>query len=620
MRLLRGFWSLLVGIKDLMVMILLLLFFGGLAAALSFAPRTPTSTSGAMVLKLDGVIVEQPAEPDPFGAIAATPITREYRLRDVIRAIDGAARDPLIKAVVLDLDRFGGGGQAALAAVGAALDRTRASGKPVLAYATGYLDDSYQLAAHASEIWLDPLGAVLIAGPGGSQLYYKGLLDKLGVDVEVYRVGSFKSAVEPFTRSDQSPEAREANQALADTLWATWRDEAARARPKARIADYVADPQAFITGTDGDVARAALAAGLIDRLGDRAAFERHLAGIAGEQASGPLPYQAVPFDRWIAARPASTAGDPVGVLTVAGEIVDGEAGPGTAAGDTIAGLLHEELKRGRIKALVVRVDSPGGSVIASERIRSAIMAAKAQGLPVVVSMGSLAASGGYWVATPADMIFAEPATITGSIGVFGLLPSFEGALAKLGLSADGVKTTPLSGEPNLFEGTSPEFDRLAQIGVEDMYRRFVALVAASRKLSPTRVDEIGQGRVWAGGTARQIGLVDRFGGLEDAVAEAARRAKLDPAKVHALPIEKPESMFARFFADLAYGEQVRVPADAWTRLARRPETLLARALDDLQRMAAGPTMQVHCLNCPVPVGGRQMRPGTLAALLARAGF
>lgn len=607
MRLVRGFWKVLVGIKDLLVLIFMLMFFGVLYMALSMTPNPAISAgSGALVVDLNGTLVEQPANIDPMSLIGGNDnVTGEYRLRDVISALRAAAKDSAIKVVVLDLDRFVGGGQATIGDAAAAVDEVRRAGKPVYAYATGYTDDSYLLAAHASEVWMDPLGAVMLAGPGGSRLYYKGFLDKIGVTAHVYRVGEYKSAVEPFTRADQSPEARAANQALADSLWRSWQENVVRARPKAKVGDYSGNPQAFVDATRGNIAQAAVAAGLVDTLGDRVAFGVHVAKLAGDD-DGPGSFKTVSFNRYAAAHPAPGGGT-IGVLTVAGEIVDGHADPGKAGGDTIANLLSDELGRDRIKALVVRVDSPGGSVMASERIRNAILAAKAKGLPVVVSMGSVAASGGYWISTPADRIFAEPSTITGSIGVFGIIPTFQGTLQKLGLSADGVKTTPLSGEPDVFKGTSPQFDRLIQLGIEDVYRRFVGIVAQSRRLSPQRVDEIGQGRVWAASTARGLGLVDGFGSLDAAIAEAARMAKLDPANVRPLFIEREPNAFEKFLrqAALSNDDEEAAP-DAWTRVARQPQHILAQAFGDARQIMAGPAVQVRCIEC-----GAMGAPGNL---------
>lgn len=539
MKLVRGAWKILVGIKDFLVLVFMLLFFTMLFAALSAKPNPGSVRDGALLVALDGALVEQPEEVDPFSRLGGGGAVKQQRLRDVVRALDAAKTDSHVKAVVLDLDRFTGGYPAAISEVAAAIGKVRAAGKPVLAYATAYADDSYALAANASEIWVNPLGGAMFAGPGGTRLYYKGLIDKLGVNAHIYRVGKFKSAVEPYMRSDMSPEAKEADLAMYQQILDQWRQEIAKARPKARVADYLAKPAEIVTAAKGDIAKANLAMGIVDKLGDRLAFGKRVAEIAGAPSGKPAGnFNRIKLADFVAAHPLPTGGDAIGVITVAGEIVDGKAGPGKAAGDTVSAALLKGLAGKNLKALVVRVDSPGGSALASEQIRQAILQAKAQGLPVVVSMGSLAASGGYWVSTAGDTIFAEPNTITGSIGIFGVIPTFEKTLAKIGVGTDGVKTTPLSGQPDIYGGTNAETDALLQSAIEAGYARFIGLVASARKLTPERVNEIAQGRVWIGGTAHQIGLVDRFGGIDDAIAEAARRAKLDPAKVHAVYLEK----------------------------------------------------------------------------------
>jgi protease-4 len=622
MRFMGKVWRLLVGVKDGLVLILMLLFFGLLYAALSADPYPGSADEGALLLDLGGTIVEQPAEVDPIEALAgSSSLVREYRLRDVVHALETAATDGRVKAVALDLDVFTGGGQAALTQVGEAIDTVRRANKPVIAYATGYGDETYQLAAHASEIWVNPLGGVLIAGPGGTGLYFKGLLDKLGVTANVYRAGAYKAAVEPFTRTDMSPESREANQALAGALWETWLDDVRRARPKAQLAAYVGAPGQRIAAAGGDMARAALAAGLVDKLGDRAAFGKRLAEIVGtEEESVPGSFNAIHYDEWINSNPASTTGGRIGVITVAGEIIDGPAGPGTAGAETIVENLETGLRDHDLSALVVRVDSPGGSTFASERIRQAVLDAKATGLPVVISMGSVAASGGYWIATAGDQILAEPSTITGSIGVFGILPSFEGTLQKLGVGADGVKTTPLSGEPDLYRGPSPEADQLIQSSVLSTYRHFLRLVSAARKLPVERVDAIAQGRVWDGGTARQLGLVDRFGSLDDAIAEAAKRAKLDAGDAEAVYLEPAPGLLESFLSSAAGGAEA-TSRDPFGAVALRPQLLLQRALSDAQAILDGPSIQARCLQCPPstrPLGRaeRKSLAGWLAGLLA----
>ncbi|GAO39502.1 protease IV [Sphingomonas changbaiensis NBRC 104936] len=599
MRFLAGFWRLLVGIKDALVLIFMLLFFGALHAVLTYSPNRPVG-SGALLLDLNGTIVEQPADRGPLDSLTAggAAVAREHRLRDVVRALDAARTDDDIKAVVLDLDRFLGGGQVALETVGEALDRVKRAGKPVFAYATGYTDDSYLLAAHASEVWMSPMGGAAFAGPGGSRLYYKGLLDKLGVNAHVYRVGAFKSAVEPYIRTDQSPEARQANEALATALWQGWQRNVANARPKARLAEAVANPAGA-----GNLSQAAVGYGLVDKLGEREAFGARVAQVAGkdDKTGG---FRTVRLDDWTAEHPLKYKGGNIGVVTVAGTIEDGNAGLGSAGGETIARTIRQALARGDVKALVVRIDSPGGSALASERIRSALLEAKAKGLPVVVSMGSVAASGGYWVASAGDHIFAEPTTITGSIGVFGVLPTFEASLAKIGITTDGVKTTPLSGQPDLFGGTTPAFDKLAQTGVDDIYGRFIALVAASRHLAPARVNEIGQGRVWDGGSARQLGLVDAFGGLDDAVAEAARRAKISSPSI--VYLEKQPSWWEQLASDWSRpdNEGEDDGSDMLSRLAARQQAIAWTAIDDARRLASGASIQARCLECEIALAPR----------------
>jgi protease-4 len=597
-------WKLLVGIKDGLVLIAMLIFFILLYGIMTGRPTVGRGESGALVLDLSGPIVEQPSQSSAGEVLSGRSGPKQYRLRDVVNALRTGATDDRVKAVVLDLDIFSGGGQTTLQAVGDALDGARKAGKPVLAYATAYDDDSYQLAAHASEIWMSPMGGVLVTGPGGSNLYFKGLLDKLGVTANVYRVGTYKAAVEPLIRNDMSPAAREAAQALAGSLWEDWQQQVARARPKAKLADYIANPAAKVGAAGGDMAKAALDSGLVDHVADREAFERRVAAVAGTRWSAvPSSYRRIKLDAWTEANPATDDGQ-IGILTVAGDIVDGSAGPGSAGAETIVRALDRGLREKNLKALVLRVDSPGGSALASERIRQAVLAAKAKGLPVVVSMGSVAASGGYWVSTAGDRIFAEPSTITGSIGVFGILPSFQGTLGKLGIGADGVKTTPLSGEPDLLKGPSPEAGQLIQMGVEGTYRRFLALVSAARHMPEARVDQIAQGRVWDGGTARQLGLVDAFGGLDDAVAEAARRAKLDPGKAKAVWLEKEPGFADTLLASFANkdDDESLTAADSFSRIASRPRLLMLQAIADVERMLKGSAIQARCLECPVVAG------------------
>jgi protease-4 len=537
-------------------------------------------------------------------------------LRDLVAALREARTDDRVKAVALDLDGFTGGGQTALSDLSDAIRAVRSSGKPVLAYATGYTDDGYQIAAAASEVWLNPLGLVAIAGPGSQHLYYKGLLDKLGVTPHVYRVGTYKAAVEPFTRSDMSPEARENAQALANALLESWRESVLKARPNAKIDAYMRDMPGAVQAAGGDMAKAALNAGLVDKIADRQAFEQRLAQLGGEDENALGGYKRIKLPAYVRDAREDREYGPIGVVTVAGMIVDGKASAGTAGGDSIAELIEKGLSDNNLKALVVRVDSPGGSVLASERIRQAILEAKRQKLPVVVSMGNVAASGGYWVSTPADFIYAEPSTITGSIGVFGILPSFEGTREKLGLGADGVKTTPLSGEPDVLNGPSPEAEQLLQTGVDSIYRRFLGIVSQSRHKSPAEIDRIAQGRVWDGGTARQLGLVDGFGGMDEAIAKAAELAKLGDER-GVTYLDRPTTFKEQLIEMLAEQEKDEgsVPAEGFA-LFGNGQMKLAQALADVRSVLSGPSIQVRCLECPTVTPARieKKDAGFLSAL------
>ncbi len=613
----RKAWRILVAFKDGMVLVFMLLFFGLLFSVLSASPNPAQVKDGALLIKLDGVIAEQPTPVNPLSAlVAAQAPIRQYRQRDIIRALDLAIANDSIKSVVFDLETFLGGGQANLAAIGERIDAVKKAGKPVYSFATAYSDDSYQVAAHASEIWMDPMGGVYIAGPGGSQPYIKGLLDKLGITTHVYKVGTYKSAVEPFIRNDQSPEAEEALQAVLDEVWGQWRADVAKARPAAQLDGMLKDPAGTVEAAKGNLASIATANKLVDKLGDRVAFGSYLAGKYGKSSPEKAGHFAgTSMPALLAANSPNNEGEAIGVITIAGEIINGKGPAGTAAGTTVSDLIYDALDNKDLKALVVRVDSPGGSVLASEKIRLAIEAAKAKKLPVVVSMSNLAASGGYWVSTPADVIFAEPSTITGSIGIFGILPSGENALRKIGVTSDGVKTTPLSGEPNVLGGVSADFNRVAQSTIEKGYEDFISRVAVSRKKTLEQVDAIGQGRIWAGGTARQIGLVDRFGGIDEALAEAAKLAKLGKDGWHAEYIDPKQDFLTQLLGDADAGdeqEQAAAPMDVFARAAWEQNLAWQRIEHDVRLLSGVRGAQVRCLECGV-IAGSPMVPSASAA-------
>ena len=600
MQFVRVSWKILVGLKDLLVLLFMLLFFAAIFALLNASPNPAIVRDGALLLKLDGVVSEQPAEIDTLTTLTSSAASvGEMRQRDIVRALKLAETDDRVKAVVVDMDRFMGGGQASLAAIGSSLDGVKKAGKPVYAFATAYTDDSYQLAAHATQIWMDPLGGAMLTGPGGSQPYFKGLLDRLGVKANIYRVGTYKSAVEPFMRSDQSEASKAAIKGVYDEIWGQWKAAVAKARPQAQLEQVLTDPAGAVEGAQGNLAQLALSSKLVDTLGDRVAFGKFVASKVGaDDKKTTGGFANTPMDAFLAHYGPASAGKQIGVITIAGTIVDGEGGPGSAAGDTVSGLIYDALDNKDLKALVVRVDSPGGSVMASEKIRLAIEAAKAKKIPVIVSMANLAASGGYWISLPADVIFADPSTITGSIGIFGVIPSAEVGLAKIGVNADGVKTTPLSGEPDVLNGLSPEFDRVAQSAIENGYRQFLNRVAAARKKTPAQVDAIAQGRVWAGGTARRLGLVDRTGGMNDAFAEAAKRAGLKSDGWHAEYIEPPVSFTETLLQGLMPKRaQATAPMDIFAHAAWQQNLFAQRVARDLNMLTGVKGVQAACLEC-----------------------
>ncbi|QNE05024.1 signal peptide peptidase SppA [Croceicoccus marinus] len=622
----RKVWKLLVAIKDGLVLLLLLLFFGALYAVLTFRPVAAVVEDGALLVALDGVVVEEPAPTDPFAMVlsTSTPI-QEHRARDVVRAIEGAATDERIKAVVLDLDYFLGGGQVHMEEIGKAIDKVRAADKPVLTHAIAYTGDSMQLAAHASEIWVDPLGGAPVAGPGGTYLFFGQIAERLKINVHVYRTGEYKSAVEPYTRSGFSDAARSDIEGTYGNLWENWLDGVSRARPQAQVRQVAMDPVASIRAANGNGAQAAVNTGLADRIGSYEDFSLRVAELVGNDPSlpdEPRSFAHTSYRDWVEAVAPPLDGRAIGVVTVAGSIVDGEAGPGTAGGDRIAALLDEALQDD-LAALVVRVDSPGGSVTASERIRQAILRHKARGIPVVVSMANVAASGGYYVATPGDAIFADPSTITGSIGVFLAVPSAENALPEWGVTTDSIRTSPLAGQPDLLGGFTPEMDAILQAQVEHSYDLFLGLVSESRNISRARLrSDIAGGRIWAGGPARQVGLVDRYGNLNEALAHAAQLAGLGAGDWHARFLQDEPDPFTAFLQSMTAPEEAVEEGDMLAVMMARRDLAAGRSLADLAELLDRPRIQARCVGCPPPVSGatEDASPAVLRVLLDRVGL
>jgi protease-4 len=604
----HGVWHFLDGLRRVLHLILLLFFFAVVLVALRGSiPTVPERA--ALVIAPEGRIVEQLSGDPLQRAIedARGKDRTETLLWDLTDSIRAAAKDKRIPVLVLDLDHFEGAGQPTLEELTHAIREFRASGKKVIAFATSYLQDGYYIAAQADEIYLDPLGFVLIDGYDGYHMYYKDALDKLGVDINVFRVGTFKSAVEVYTRNDMSPDARENALGYLTALWNNYQIATTQARrlPADALATYVADLPKTIPAASGDAPSVALKAKLVTGVKTRLEVEHELIGMVGEDETDGSFRQIADEDyaRIVHAQRKLGAGrgHRIGVIVAEGEILDGDQPPGTVGGESTARLIRNARMDDNVRAVVLRVDSPGGSVNASEQIYQELKALKAAGKPLIVSMSTYAASGGYYIAAPADEIWASPATITGSIGIFAIIPTVPRTLAKIGVNVDGVGTTPLSGQLRLDRPLGAPARALLQSTVERGYEEFVMRVANGRGKTRDQVDEIGQGRVWAGVDGKRLGLVDNLGSFEDAVRAAARRAKLTAYDVHFIEPELtwPEQLAMQFKSSIAR-LLLRASADNGA-LARVVHQLdpLAREVELLSHFTARDRLYAYCF-CGVP--------------------
>lgn len=486
---------------------------------------------GALLLDISGVIVDKPSTNHRLGALgrqlfgASSDRLQENSLFDIVNAIRQAKDDRNIPGIVLDLKNFTGADQPSMRYIGKALREFRDSGKPVFAVGENYSQGQYYLASFANKIWLSPQGQVDLHGFATNGLYYKTLLDKLKVSTHVFRVGTYKSAVEPFIRDDMSPAAREADSRWIGELWQNYLHTVSANR---QISPQQLFPgaQAIIDGltsVGGDTAKYALDHKLVDALASSADVEKALTKQFGWSKT-ENNYRAISYYDYSLKTPADTGGT-IAVIFANGAIMDGEETPGNVGGDTTASQIRDARLDPKVKAIVLRVNSPGGSVNASEVIRAELAAARAAGKPVVVSMGGMAASGGYWISTPANYIVASPSTLTGSIGIFGVINTVENSLSSIGVHSDGVSTSPLA-DISMTKALSPEVQQMMQLSIEYGYKRFITLVADARKRTPEQIDKIAQGHVWTGEDAKANGLVDSLGDFDDAVAKAAELAKL----------------------------------------------------------------------------------------------
>ncbi len=536
LRVVRSLWRAVDGARRFTVnLVFILLLALLLAILLDRGPRVPDKA--ALVIAPVGALVEQRSGDAADRALRELTGdgVRETLVRDVVAGIRAGKDDPRIAALLLDLDELSGGGMSSLRSVKAALAEFRASGKKVIAAADVYGQAGYYLAAGADEIHLAPLGLVLIQGFGIYRPYYKEGLDKFEIEAHVFRVGEFKSAVEPYLRDDLSPEARESYLDILGDLWSAYLEDVAAGRKTtpAALAALIDRLDERLRAAGGDAGRALLEAGLVDRLSNRDEVRARMVELVGEEKKEHTFHQVALADYLEAqdlAEPEQPKGDAVGVVVARGTILDGEQPAGKIGGDTTSALVRQARENEKVKAIVLRVDSGGGSAFASELIRRELALARAAGKPVVVSMGSVAASGGYWISTASDQIWADPTTITGSIGIFGVLPTFQKPLAKyLGVHVDGVGTTWLAGAYRPDRALDPRFAGVMQNLIDRGYEDFLARVGEARKMSRDEVDRIGRGRIWSGADAQRLGLVDHLGGLEPAIAAAGELARLGKA-------------------------------------------------------------------------------------------
>ncbi|ELF3223426.1 signal peptide peptidase SppA [Salmonella enterica] len=527
-------WRLLNFVREMVLnlfFIFLVLVGVGIWMQIGNGSNSEQTARGALLLDISGVIVDKPSTNHRLGALgrqlfgASSNRLQENSLFDIVNAIRQAKDDRNITGIVLDLKNFTGADQPSMRYIGKALREFRDSGKPVFAVGENYSQGQYYLASFANKIWLSPQGQINLHGFATNGLYYKTLLDKLKVSTHVFRVGTYKSAVEPFIRDDMSPAAREADSRWIGELWQNYLNTVSTNR---QISPQQLFPgaQAIIDGltsVGGDTAKYALDHKLVDALLSSADVEKALTKQFGWSKT-ENNYRAISYYDYSLKTPADNGGT-IAVIFANGAIMDGEETPGNVGGDTTASQIRDARLDPKVKAIVLRVNSPGGSVNASEVIRAELAAVKAAGKPVVVSMGGMAASGGYWISTPANYIVASPSTLTGSIGIFGVINTVENSLSSIGVHSDGVSTSPLA-EISMTKALSPEVQQMMQLSIEYGYKRFITLVAEARKRTPEQIDKIAQGHVWTGQDAKANGLVDKLGDFDDAVAKVAALAKL----------------------------------------------------------------------------------------------
>ncbi|HCH4002113.1 TPA: signal peptide peptidase SppA [Vibrio parahaemolyticus] len=603
----KGIWKSITFIRLALANLIFLLMIAVFYFAFTYTGegRPVIEKESALVMNLSGPIVEQRRYVNPMDSVAGSLLSNEMPkenvLFDIVDTIRYAKDDAKVSGLVLALRDLPETNLTKLRYIAKALNEFKASGKPVYAVGDFYNQSQYYLASYADKVYMAPDGGVLIKGYSAYSMYYKTLLEKLDVSTHVFRVGTYKSAIEPFIRDNMSDAAKESATRWVTQLWSAFVDDVTTNR---NINAKVLNPTmeellAEMKSVDGDLAQLAVKMGLVDELATRQDIRTLFAKEFG--SDGKDSYNAISYYDYLATiRPDYTlANHDIAVVVASGAIMDGQQPRGTVGGDTVASLLRQARNDEKVKAVVLRVDSPGGSAFASEVIRNEVEALKKAGKPVVVSMSSLAASGGYWISMSADKIVAQPTTLTGSIGIFSVITTFEKGFSKLGINTDGVGTSPFSGDgitTGLSEGASQAF----QLGIEHGYKRFISLVGSNRAMTVEEVDKVAQGRVWTGQDALSFGLVDQMGDFDDAVELAAKLANVTDYGIYW--VEEPLSPTELFLQEFMNQVKVSLGVDATSLLPKSLQPVAQQFEQDaslLQSFNDPKGQYAFCLNCQV---------------------
>ncbi|ACE86286.1 signal peptide peptidase SppA [Cellvibrio japonicus] len=595
-------------LRNTLLNLFFILIVIAIIAALGAGAPKPLPTEFALRLAPTGILVDQRTYIDPTSMLLSDENLQEQEtlVRDLIEAIQQAATDKRVSMIVIEPGKLLGGGISKINEIGQALEAFKASGKKIIAASHYYSQDQYYLASFADDIYLHDMGSVEVTGYGRYMAYYKTALDKLGITIHAFRSGKYKDFLEPFLRDNMSDESREHNSAWLNALWHSYTQQVEKARnlEPGSLNDFINNMDTYLKQTRGDSAKLALEKGLVDKLLSRQDMEQLLADTVGKKNSKGL-YKNVSVKRYLADVRSQVSPEPnlVGLITAVGGIQDGSQRPGSIGSESMLKLLRQAKENDNLKALVIRVDSGGGSAFASEIIRTEINALRDKGIPVFISMGSVAASGGYWIATASDEIWAQPTTITGSIGVFGAFPTLEKTLGNMGITSDGIATTELAGSMSISRPLSPKMGDIVQQSVDNIYQRFIHLVAETRQQTPEQIDAVAQGHVWTGARAKELGLVDNLGTLEDTIAAVAERAGLETYRVELVepPLSPREELLRSLAENSAWGF---IPHSLLESLASlqllNSVSPIIKPLQELQQLNDPQGVYVKCLECVAP--------------------